>query len=363
MNHVFDPNATQAPMNVAGQQHLNHGAVAIEQSRAMTEAQGKLLLAKQFPRDINRVYTALMNSCKRRSLAAVAFYSYPRGKETISGPSIRLAEEIARLYGNLDFGIRELSNFNGESEMCAYAWDLENNVISEHKFKVRHERSAYGSVKQLTDSRDIYELTANMAARRLRARLLAVLPPDLIDAAVEECRRTLAGNNEMPLQDRVRRMVSEFSKLGITQQMIEARLGHGIDETNTEEVIDFIGIYNSIKNGQSGRSDWFEHKVDATAALNTTAGDFSPGRLAKSFKQEQKVESVPVEQAATVTATVAATDEAKPAASEKPKPQRRSKPAEEVPAPAKEEMIAGDLVQQDDKQSHGDFDDGFPENF
>lgn len=243
-------------------QHLNHGAVAIEQSRAITEAQGKLLLAKQFPRDENAAYQKLMNSCKRPTLAQHAVYAFPRGKEQVSGPSIRLAEEIARLYGNLEYGIRELSNVNGESEMEAFAWDLETNVVSSQKFKVKHERKAYGKMQQLTDTRDIYELTANMGARRLRARLLAILPPEFVEAAVEECRKTMTGNNDKPIADRVRAMLTEFAKYGVTQEMIEKRLEHDVDTIDVTELTDLMGIFNSIKNGQSGRAEWFEFKKE-----------------------------------------------------------------------------------------------------
>ena len=245
-------------------QHMNHGAVAIEQSRAITEAQGKLLLAKQFPRDETAAYQKLMSSCKRPTLAQHAVYAFPRGKEQVSGPSIRLAEEIARLYGNLEYGIRELSNVNGESEMEAFAWDLETNVVSSQKFKVKHERKAYGKMQTLTDTRDIYELTANMGARRLRARLLAILPPEFVEAAVEECRKTIQGNNDAPIADRVRAMLTHFSKYSVTQEMIEARIGHSIDTVDLTELTDLIGIFNSIKNGQSGRADWFEFKKEIT---------------------------------------------------------------------------------------------------
>ena len=37
---------------------VNQGTVAIESSRAITEAQGKLLLAKQFPRNYTACYAA-----------------------------------------------------------------------------------------------------------------------------------------------------------------------------------------------------------------------------------------------------------------------------------------------------------------
>lgn len=239
-------------------QSLNHGAVAIEQSRAVTEAQGKLLLAKQFPRDVNRAYSQLMDSCKRNGLANVAVYSYPKGGQNVSGPSIRLAEEIARLYGNIEYGIRELSNNNGESEMEAYAWDLETNVVSSQKFKVKHVRSTRQGNKDLTDSRDIYEMTANMGARRLRSRMLAILPPDFVEEAVSQCKITMQGNTELPIKDRIRQMVNAFKDLSVSQEMIELYIGHGINDMTVEQIADMQGAYNSIKNGQSKREDWFK---------------------------------------------------------------------------------------------------------
>ncbi|HDY6515851.1 TPA: hypothetical protein RRC01_006467, partial [Pseudomonas aeruginosa] len=115
-----------APRGMA--EHVNQGTVNIEQSRAVTEAQGKLILAKKFPRDEALAYSKIMNSCSRPTLAASGEYAYPRGGQTVSGPSIRLAEELARCWGNIEYGIRELSRQQGNSEMEAYAWDLETNT-------------------------------------------------------------------------------------------------------------------------------------------------------------------------------------------------------------------------------------------
>ena len=41
----------------------------------------------------------------------------------------RLAEEAARCWGNVDFGIKELSQKDGESEMLAYCWDMETRKV------------------------------------------------------------------------------------------------------------------------------------------------------------------------------------------------------------------------------------------
>lgn len=263
-------------------EHVNAGTIEIESSRAIAEAQGKLVIAKRFPRDEARAYAKIIESCKRRGLAEEATYAFPRGGQTVSGPSIRLAEELARTWGNIDYGIRELSRKDGVSEMEAYAWDLETNTSSSQKFTVRHIRDTRGGGQALTDERDIYELTANQGARRLRARILAILPPDIVEAALVECKKTLAGNNEVPIADRVRRMVRSFEKYGVSAAMIEARLGHSMDNTLPDELAELHEIFNSLKNGVSKAGDWFGGaKPDPQIAANALAPAPAPATPAE----------------------------------------------------------------------------------
>ncbi len=97
-------------------QHLNAGTVVIESERAIAEAQGKLVIAKRFPRNQALAYANIIDACKRPGLAEEACYSFPRGGEVVSGPAIRLAEMLAANWGNLDYGLRELSRKDGVSE-------------------------------------------------------------------------------------------------------------------------------------------------------------------------------------------------------------------------------------------------------
>ena len=156
------------------------GALADAQSsRDVAEIQGMLILAKRFPRDQKAAVDRILITCARPSLAEKATYQYARGGTDITGPSIRLAEAIAQNWGNMLFGITELSRGTGQSECLAYAWDLETLVRSEKKFIVRHIRDTKGGGYALKDERDIYELIANMGARRQRACILAVIPGDV----------------------------------------------------------------------------------------------------------------------------------------------------------------------------------------
>lgn len=243
---------------------INQGTVAIEASRAIAEAQGKLVIAKRFPRDEVQAYSKMMEACRRPAMAEKAFYSFPRGGQTVEGPTIRFAEELARCWGNIDYGIKELSQDEGKSEMQAYAWDLETNAQSVQNFTNPHQREQGKKMVALTSQRDIYENNANMATRRLRSRILAILPSWFVDSAIAECKRTLAGNNEIPLTDRVKKMVVAFSRLGVTQEQLEHRLKRRVDTMSAEDFVEYTGIYNAIKNGESKASAWFSAAPEAT---------------------------------------------------------------------------------------------------
>lgn len=258
---------------------INQGTVAIEASRAIAEAQGKLVIAKRFPRDEVEAYAKAMEACQRPTMAAKAFYSFPRGGQTVEGPTIRFAEELARCWGNIDYGIKELSQDDGKSEMQAYAWDLETNAQSVQNFTNPHQREKTDkktktvTMEALKSQRDIYENNANMATRRLRSRILAILPSWFVEDAIEECKKTLAGRNDTPLIDRVKKMVVAFAKIGVTQEQIEKRLKKKIDTMNADDFVEYTGIYNAIKQGESKIAEWFESDPIASDLTNELKGD------------------------------------------------------------------------------------------
>ena len=236
---------------------VNAGTALTEQSRAVAEALGKLQVAKQFPRDENLAYSKIMSACSSKSFAATALYSYPKGGQQVSGPSIRLAETLIRCWGNIESGLKELSQRDGESEMMAYTWDYETNTQFVKNFAVKHERKTKQKTTKLTDPRDIYELTANNGSRRQRATMLAAIPEYIIEDAVNAVKLTLAGNNNEPIAVRVRKMTAAFSKYGVTQDMLEKYLGYELDLVDSDAFVELMGVFNSIKSGDFKASQYF----------------------------------------------------------------------------------------------------------
>lgn len=246
--------------------------VQVSESRAVAEVQASYVIAKKFPRNQHEAFMKIIDACKRPFLAEQAMYAYPRGGTLVNGPSIRLAEAMAQCWGNIEFGIKELSQSNGVSMVEAYAIDLETNARKPVIFHVKHERHTKTGVKRLTDPRDIYELVANQGARRLRNCILAVLPGDVIEAAVEQCKKTLQ-SNDMPIAEQIRKVVIAFDEIGIKVEHLEKRLSHKLDATIPAEIISLRAIYKSIKDGMAHREDFFDisgtRTEDAEKEINT----------------------------------------------------------------------------------------------
>lgn len=125
--------------------------------------------------------------------------------------------------------------------------------------------------KKCRDQTEIDNLIANKASKQLRGRLLAISPKWLVESAVDECRKTLAGNNDEPLSVRIRKMTQAFTKFGVTVPMLEKYLGHGLDDTLLEELIDLTGVFNAIRDGAAAR-DYFKTNEQEHESAPTRAG-------------------------------------------------------------------------------------------
>lgn len=241
-----------------------NASTMVAQSREMAEAVSAMQMAKLFPRDVVGARDRILNACTRPKLAEVACYTYSRGGTDVTGPSIRLAEMIAQNWGNMNFGIRELEQRNGESTCEAFAWDMENNTRQTKVFQVPHIRHTKKGDTLLTDPRDIYELIANNGARRLRACILGVIPGDIVEEAVKQCDTTLATKFEVT-PERIKALLEKFAEFKVTQTQIEARIQCHIQAMKPAQLANLGKIYNSLCDGMSKPSDWFaeEPKKDS----------------------------------------------------------------------------------------------------
>lgn len=261
-----------APATSAG------AAVESESQRAIAEVQAAILLAKKFPRDQVDAADRILAACCRPTLAESAVYSYTRGGQEVTGPSIRLAEAIAQCWGNLQFGIRELAQGGGKSTVEAFAWDVETNTRQVKVFEVPHTRYTKAGTKLLTDPRDIYEMVANQGARRLRACILGVIPGDVVDSAMAQCEATLRTKVDVT-PDGIKQLLGAFAEIGVTPDQIAQKLGHKVDSLVPAEIVRLRKVYRGIKDGYTTADVEFP-RADGDATKSAAAAAAAAAKAA-----------------------------------------------------------------------------------
>lgn len=254
--------------------------------REIAEVQAAMVIAKRFPRNQIEAMDRILSACTRPTLAEGALYSYSRGGQEITGPSIRLAEAIAQVWGNVQFGIRELEQTNGASTVEAFAWDIETNTRQVKVFQVKHERHTRTGTKKLEDQRDVYEMVANQGARRLRACILGVIPGDVIESAVKQCEETLRTSADTS-PDAIKKMLAAFEPFGVTREQIEKRIQCRIDAIRPAQLVQLKKVYASLRDGMSSPADWFEMpQAQQDAAAPSSLKDKVKARAQASDAQE-----------------------------------------------------------------------------
>lgn len=249
----------RAPMPVVPSPGRVGQGTAIEQSRAAAEVLAAVEVAQRFPRDVQYARAQMIDSCKQKFLADRAFYRFPRAGGNVSGASVHLARELARCWGHVQYGIVEMRRDDefGQSEMQAWAWDVQTNTRVSSAFIVPHLRDTKQGPSQLKELRDIYENNANQGARRVREQIFAILPPWFVEEAKELCQQTLRDGGGVPLAQRITDGIRGFQRLGVTVEQLETKVGRGKDRWDEHDVAQLGVIFASINRGEVRKEDEF----------------------------------------------------------------------------------------------------------
>jgi hypothetical protein len=251
-------------------------ATAVEQARAVAEVQARVVVAQQCPRSTESAVKAMREACAQMHLAERAFYAYPRGKDdngktiTVSGPSVHLARELARVWGNCEYSVNELRRDDkaGQSEMLAYAWDLETNTRNSAVFIVPHFRDRKGGPVQLTEMRDVYENNANNGARRVREAIFNVLPVWFTEEAKDLCAKTLAGGGGKPMPQRRADAIDAFEKIGVRIGQLEDRLGAKAADWTPQDIAQLHILITSIRRNEVRKEEAFPAEAKGVTAAD-----------------------------------------------------------------------------------------------
>lgn len=244
-------------------------------AREQHELQAAYLVALHRPRNEMKAFSNVIKSCKRAGFAEKARYLFKRGKKEVNGrwednyiegPSVGLAREMARCWGNIRHGIRVVSMDEDWVQVEGWALDMETNtrVGAEAKFKrlIQRKKKGGGSEWIRPDERDLRELVNKHGAICVRNSLLQLMPTDLVADAMKEVRNTIraAADGELKTsrEDAVKAWVLTFDRINVSVEMLEEFLGHKMADINADELAELKSIHASITDGNAKREDYFE---------------------------------------------------------------------------------------------------------
>lgn len=267
-------------------------------AREQYEIQAAMIMAKKFPRDELKANLKLMDVVSRAEAAEAACYSFKRGGAQVKGPSVRLARQAARCWGNLRSGFTVVSVDQDFVHIKGYCLDLETNTRREEesKFKKRVQRKVWANNVSVTewvvpDERDLRELVNKNGAICERNAVLGIIPSDMVSDAIKKANATLisaaAGELKLNKTDTLKALLSLFSSIDVNQEMLEKYLGHSLDTVGAEELADLKQILMSIRDGNTKRDEHFDMpKNKASAAVESLAEDLKSVKVKETKSAE-----------------------------------------------------------------------------
>jgi hypothetical protein len=255
--------------------------------------------AKAYPRSLKAFADEVRTIIQiNKDLADGCSYALRRGRNIITGPSIRFAEIIAGSWGNLREEKRSLPPGPGDKTIVgqATAWDLERNRA------LRVE-----SVRRITDkegrrySDDMVAMTGNAAASIAhRNAVLAVIPKGLWAPLYEHACEMAAGG--IATLDETRdKAFAYWSGKGVSAERILAALGRpSIEDINIGDIATLKAIFASHKDGELSLEDAFPplekpRPKPGRGKINEMKAETKdePVEIKKAENEEDKQSSIP----------------------------------------------------------------------
>lgn len=281
--------------------------VELAQSSAVAAAtaaiQSRYVMAVRRPRSWDEVRVNLLRECDRPTFAKVneqagGWYERPvGGGKKASGLSVRFAEAALREAGNM--GVEVVITFDDERVRrgSVVATDYERNTVVARDFvveKIMERKQCPNGVKPLgtrqnsfketvyllpADDGAVEQMTAAVVSKRLRVCIEKLLPGWIVD----ECRDRLKENIRKAIKadpNAARKaIVDNFARVGVRASQLEHYLGHGLEGSTEDELLDLRSLFSSI---QEGVCTWAE----AMEAVAKSAAEASVDPAIKNLREK-----------------------------------------------------------------------------
>ncbi len=252
-----------------------------------SEIDTQIATAKRYPRSIKQ----FLNDARQmvtltEDIAGECIYALPRDGKSIEGPSARFAEILISAWGNCRAGARVISEDERFVSSQGVFLDLQHNTAITYEVK---RRITNKSGKKFKD--DMIGVTSNAACSiALRNAVLKGIPKAFWRSLYEDARKTAIGDVKT-LATRRAAMVGEFGKMGVTPDLIFAKLGiQGQEDITLDHLALLRGVFTALREGDTTIEQVFaadESGQVPTRDLNELADRLAGKRNGKSPKRDQ----------------------------------------------------------------------------
>jgi len=130
-------------------------------------------------------------------------------------------------------------------------------------------------------------------SKLLREIILRSLPAGLKKEYELRAREIVAerdsGENGLPDQKALARMLAAFSKYRVTREQIEAHIGRAVSQFTGEDMVTLRGLFNALESGDLDARETFTHKENGEDQTEPLAGAPDARKeLAKGQKKRAK---------------------------------------------------------------------------
>jgi hypothetical protein len=226
------------------------------------------------------------------ALAAYAgddwFYRFPvskkgGGQDWIEGPSIKLANNVARIFGNCSSEIRELDVGDAWIFYARFS-DLETGFSYERAYR---QRKSQATVKTKDADRQLdiaYQIGQSKAIRNCIVNALQIYA----DFAFEQARNSLVDKIGIDLPAWRSRTIAGLNKIPVELNRVERVVGRSAKDWMAPDVAQIIAMMKSIADGMALADEVFPPR-EAAATTGPAAATADPS--AAGARQEQGSES------------------------------------------------------------------------
>lgn len=268
--------------------------VSVIQQLTTAEIDMAVTTAKRFPRNIKQFKErAIALATSDVDIAMSCNYAVPRGGKSIEGPSVRVAEIVAREFGNVRAYSRVVAIEQTSVVAEGVCQDMETNFTA--KSEVRRKITGKDGRRY---NEDMINMAANAACSiAFRNAIFKVVPMAYVNLVASEAKKVALGDKNT-FGSRKEKMVNKFSELGVTTEMILAKVDKlSMDQLDVGDMEILIKVFAAIDGGDSSVDSEFpvsvqtgatETKEPAKGGKGTGKGKQAPEQAPPAPKQTPK---------------------------------------------------------------------------